>query len=131
MRETVNQQKQETITKQKNPLRVEQGERLIEYNHRKKQELKNLNEQITKQDDMAEHNPVELSNNYLYIRGVSVVGLVIVGYLLYNKFKKPKQNLIDIPSHHHAALSDFTKDYLIKKKLFLTVYKIWHQSLQL
>ena len=97
MRETVNQQKQETITKQKNPLRVEQGERLIGYNRRKKQELKNMNEQITKQDDMAERKPVELSNNYLYIRGVSVVGSVIVGYLLYNKFKKPKQNLIDIP----------------------------------
>ena len=46
--ETVNQQ---------NPLRVEQGKRLVEYNRRKrkKQELKNLNEQITKQDDMIEH----------------------------------------------------------------------------
>ena len=90
--ETVNQQKQETITKQKNPLRVEQGKRLVEYNRRRKQELKNLNEQITKQDDMAERKPVELSNNYLYISSVSVVGLAIVGYLLYNKFKKPKQN---------------------------------------
>ena len=56
-----------------------------------------MNEQITKQDDMAERKPVELSNNYLYISGVSVVGLAIVGYLLYNKFKKPKQNLIDLP----------------------------------
>ena len=45
----MNQQKQETIMKQKNPLRVEQGKRLVEYNRRKKQELKNLNEQITKQ----------------------------------------------------------------------------------
>ena len=44
--ETVNQQKQETITQQKNPLRVEQGKRLVEYNCCKKQELKNLNEQI-------------------------------------------------------------------------------------
>ena len=95
--ETVNQQKQEIITKQKNPLRVKQGKRLVEYNLRKKQELKNLNEQIAKQDDMAERKPVELSNNYLYISGVSVVGLAIVGYLLYNKFKKPKQNLIDLP----------------------------------
>ena len=34
--ETVNQQKQETITKQKNLLRVEQGRRLVEYNRRKK-----------------------------------------------------------------------------------------------
>ena len=56
--ETVNQQKQETITKQKNPLRVEQGKRLIEYDRRKKQELKNLNEQITKQDDTIERKPV-------------------------------------------------------------------------
>ena len=88
----MNQQKQETIAKQKNPLRVEQRKRLVEYNHHKKQELKNLNEQITKQDDMAEHKPRETTNNYLCISGVSVVGLVIVGYPLYNKFKKPKQN---------------------------------------
>ena len=73
--ETVNQQKQETITKQKSPLRVEQGKRLVEYNHRKKQELKSLNEQITKQDNMIEHKPGEPSNNYLYISSVSVVGL--------------------------------------------------------
>ena len=50
--ETVNQQKQETVTKQKNPLRVEQGKRLVEYNPCKKQELENLNEQITKQDEI-------------------------------------------------------------------------------
>ena len=56
-----------------------------------------MNEQITKQDDMAECKPVELSKNYLYTSGVSVVGLAIVGYLLYNKFKKPEQNLIDVP----------------------------------
>ena len=72
--ETVNRQKQETITKQKNPLRIEQGKRLVEYNHCKKEELKRLNEQITKQDDMIEHKPIELSNNYVYINGVSVVG---------------------------------------------------------
>ena len=40
--DTVNRQKQETKTKQKNPLRVEQGKRSVEYNRRKKQELKNL-----------------------------------------------------------------------------------------
>ena len=94
--ETVNQQKQETITKQKNPLRVKQGERLVEYNHHKKQELKNLNEQITKQDNMIEHKPEEPCNNYLYISGVSVVGLAIIGYLLCNKFKKQEQNLIEV-----------------------------------
>ena len=55
MMETMNQQKLETITKQKNLLRGEQGKRLVEYNRHKKQELKNLNEQIIKQDDMANH----------------------------------------------------------------------------
>ena len=94
--ETVNQQ-QETVTKQRNPLRIEQGKRLVEYNHREKEELKRLNEQITKQDDMVEHKPIELSNNYLYISGVSVVGIAIAGYLLYKKFERPEQNLIDVP----------------------------------
>ena len=94
--ETVTQQKQETIMKQKNPLRIEQGKKLDEYNRRKKEELKHLNEHIMKQDDMIERKPMELSNNYLYC-GVSVVGLAIVGYLLYNKCKKPEQNLIDVP----------------------------------
>ena len=70
---------------------------MIEYNCRKKEELKCLNERITKQDDMIECKPIELSNNYLHISGVSVVALAIGGYLLYNKFKKPEQNLIDIP----------------------------------
>ena len=92
----MNQQKQENITKQKNPLRVEQAKKLVEYN-RRKEELKHFNEHIIKQDDMMEHKPVKLSNNYLYISGVSVVGLVTVGYHLYNKLKKPKQNLINVP----------------------------------
>ena len=43
-------QQQETVTKQKNPLRIEQGKKLVEYNKCKKEELKHLNEQITKQD---------------------------------------------------------------------------------
>ena len=42
--ETVNQQKQETIIKQKNPLGVEQGKRPVEYNRCKEEELKHLNE---------------------------------------------------------------------------------------
>ena len=50
-------QQQETVTKQKNPLRIEQGKKLVEYNSHKKEELKRLNEQITKQDDIAEHKP--------------------------------------------------------------------------
>ena len=90
-------QQQETVTKQKNPLRIEQGRKLVEYNKRKKEELKQLNEQITKQDDIAEHKPRSGTNTYLYAGGLSVLGLAISGYLLYNKFKKPEQNLINVP----------------------------------
>ena len=36
-------------------------------------------------------------NNYVYASGLSVLGLAISGYLLYSKFKKQKQNLIDVP----------------------------------
>ena len=90
-------QQQETVTKQKNPLRIEQGKKLVEYNKRKKEELKCLNEQITKQDDMAEHKPKPDTSTYVYAGGLSVLGLAIGGYLLYNKFKKSEQNLIDVP----------------------------------
>ena len=74
-------QQQETITKQKNPLRVEQGRKLVEYNKCKKEELTHLNEQITKQDDMAEHKPKPDTNTYVYVSGLSVFGLAIGGYL--------------------------------------------------
>ena len=96
MTEPVTQQ-HKTVTKQKNPLRIEQGKKLVEYNKRKKEELKRLNEQITKQDDMADHKPKPNMNNYVYAGGLSVLGLAISGYLLYSKFKKQKQNLIDVP----------------------------------
>ena len=91
-------QQQETVTKQKNPLRIEQGKKLVEYNHCKKGELKHLNEQITKQDGMVEHKPKPDMNNYVYVSGLSVLGLAISGYLLYSKFKKPERKLIDIPA---------------------------------
>ena len=90
-------QQQETVTKQKNPLRIEQGKKLVEYNKRKKEELKRLNEQITKQDDIADHKPKPDMNSYVYAGSLSVLGLAIGGYLLYSKFKKQKQNLIDVP----------------------------------
>ena len=90
-------QQQETVTKQKNPLRIEQGKELVEYNKCKKEELKRLNEQITKQDNIAEHKPKPNVNNYVYVGSLSVFGLAISGYLLYSKFKKQKQNLIDVP----------------------------------
>ena len=94
--ETVTQP-QETVTKQKNPLRIKQRKRLVEYNRHKKEELKRLNEQITKQDNMVEHKPKTDTNTYIYVGGLSVFGLAIVGYILHNKFKKPKQSLINIP----------------------------------
>ena len=95
--ETVTQQNQETVTKQKNPLRIEQGRKLVEYNKRKKEELKRLNDRITKQDDMIEHKPKPHTNAYVYVGGLSVLGLAIGGYLLYNKFNKPERKLIDVP----------------------------------
>ena len=90
-------QQQETVTKQKNPLRIKQGKKLVEYNKRKKEELRHLNEQITKRDNIAEHKPRPNRNTYVYAGGLSVLGLAISGYLLYSKFKKQKQNLIDVP----------------------------------
>ena len=70
---------------------------MVEYNKRKNEELKHLNEQITKQDDIAEHKPRPNTSTYVYAGGLSVLGLAISGYLLYSKFKKQKQNLIDVP----------------------------------
>ena len=64
-------QQQETVTKQKNPLRIEQGRKLVEYNKCKKEELKRLNEQITK--------PRSDTNTYVYASGLSVLGLAIGG----------------------------------------------------
>ena len=90
-------QQQKTVTKQKNPLRIEQGKKLVGYNKCKKEELKHLNKQITKQDDIAEHKHRPDTNAYVYVSGLSLLGLAISGYLLYNKFKKPEQNLIDVP----------------------------------
>ena len=90
------QQNQETVTKQKNPLRIEQGRKLVEYNHHKKEELKRLNEHITKQDSI-DHKPRPDTSTYVYAGSLSVLGLAIGGYLLFCKFKKQKQNLIDVP----------------------------------
>ena len=91
-------QQQETVTKKKNSLRIEQGKKLVEYNKCKKEELKHLKEQITKQDNIAKHKPKPDRNTYVYVGGLSVFGLAIGGYLSYSKFKKQKQNLIDVPT---------------------------------
>ena len=69
---------------------------MVEYNQCKKEELKRLNEQITKQDGI-DHKPKTDTNTYVYVGSLSVFGLAIGGYLLYSKFKKPEQNLIDVP----------------------------------
>ena len=89
--ETVTQQNQETVTKQKNPLRTEQGQKLVEHNHRKKEKLKRLNDQITKQDSI-DYKPKPDRNTYVYAGSLSTLGLAIGVYFLYSKFKKPKQN---------------------------------------
>ena len=65
MTEPVTQQNQETVTKQKNPLRIEQDRKLVEYNRRKKEELKRLNEHITKQDSI-DHKPRPYTSTYVY-----------------------------------------------------------------
>ena len=69
---------------------------MVEYNKHKKEELKHLNEQITKQDDIAEHKPRSNTSTYVYAGSLSLLGLAIGGYLLYNKFKKQKRKLIDV-----------------------------------
>ena len=70
---------------------------MVEYNKLKKEELKWLNEQITKQDDIAEHKPRPYTSTCVYAGSLSVLGLAIGGYLLYSKFKKSERNLIDTP----------------------------------
>ena len=107
-------QQQETVTKQKNPLRIEQRKKLVEYNKCKKEELKCLNEQITKQDDIAEQKPRPNTNAYIYASGLSVPGLAIGGYLLYNKFKKSERNLIDVPPPPMPKVSTQPKRYIFE-----------------
>ena len=70
---------------------------MVEYNNHKKEKLKLLNEQNTKQDDTAEHKHRPNTSTFIYAGSLSVLGLAIGGYLLYRKFKKQKQNLIDVP----------------------------------
>ena len=90
---------------------------MVECNKRKKEELKRLNEQITKQDDMADHKPKPDTNAYVYAGGLSVLGLAIGGYLLYSKFKKQERNLIDVPP------LPVPKTRLNQKETFLKSFK--------
>ena len=70
MTEPVTQQ-QETVTKQKNHLRIEQRRKLVDYNQQKEEELKQLNEQIIKQD-CIEHKPRSNTNMRVYMLAVLV-----------------------------------------------------------
>ena len=70
---------------------------MVEYNGHKKEELKRLNDQITKQDSI-DHKTRPYTNTYVYAGSLSVLGLAISRYLLYSKFKKPERKLIDIPA---------------------------------
>ena len=47
---------------------------------------------------MVEHKPSTDTNNYVDVGGLSLFVLAISGYLLFSKFKKPEQTLIDVPT---------------------------------
>ena len=44
-----------------------------------------------------EHKPRSDTNTYVYVGSLSLFGLAISSYLMYSKFKKPEQTLIDVP----------------------------------
>ena len=98
---------------------------MVEYNRRKKEELKRLNEQITKQDDMAEHKPKLDTIAYVYAGGLRVFGLAIGGYLMYSKFKKQERNLIDVPPPPMLRLALNQREIFLKciKNFYDIIYK--------
>ena len=98
---------------------------MVEYSKCKKEELKRLNEQITQQDNIAEHKPKPDTNTYVYVGGLSVFGLAIGGYLLYSKFKKQKQNLIDVLTPPVPKTSTEPKRDILKclKNFYHIIYK--------
>ena len=81
---------------------------------------------------MVEHKPKPNTNAYAYVGGLSVLGLAISGYLLYSKFKKQKQNLIDVPpppvrlalNQKEIFLKCFKNFYHIIYKWLKTILKI-------
>ena len=104
---------------------------MVEYNKCKKEELKCLNEQITKQDNMADHKPKPDTNAYVYAGGLSVLGLAIGGYLLNSKFKKQVRNLIDIPPPPVPKTSTEPKEIFLKcsKNFYYIIYK-WLKTIR-
>ena len=89
-----------------------------------------MNERITKQDGI-EHKPRRDTNNYVYVGGLSLFGLAISGYLLYSKFKKPEQTLIDVPTPHMLNAStepkrdifEILQEFLSYKYIMVENYK--------
>ena len=74
---------------------------------------------MVEQDDIAEHKPRSDTNTYVYAGSLSLLGLAIGGYLLYKKFKKPEQNLIDVPPPPVVKTSTEPK-----RDIFLNALKI-------
>ena len=59
-------QQQETVTKQKNPLRIEQGKKLVEYNRHKKEELRQVLFDIRAGNSNLAKSLIEISNHAMY-----------------------------------------------------------------
>ena len=90
-----------------------------------------MNEQNTKQNNIAEHKPRPDTSTYVYAGGLSVLGLAIGGYFLYSKFKKQKQNLIDIlpppvPKNNTEPKRDILKCF---KNFYHIIYK-WFKTIR-
>ena len=81
-----------------------------------------------KQDDIAEHKPRSDTSTYVYAGGLSVLGLAIGGYLLYNKFKKPEKNLIDVPPPPVPKTS--TETFLKCSKNFYHIIYKWLKTIR-
>ena len=81
--------------------------------------------QITKQDEIVEHKPKPNMNNYVCAGSLSMLGLAISSYLLYSKFKKPEQNLIDVPPFPVVKTSTEPKEIFLKcsKNFYYIIYK--------
>ena len=111
-------------------MRIEQGRKLVEYSKCKKEELKRLNEQISKQDGI-EHKPRSDTNTYVYAGSLSVLGLATSGYPLYSKFKKPEQTLIDDPVPPVPKTSTEPKRDILKcsKNFYRIIYK-WLKTIR-
>ena len=71
------------------------------------------------------------TSTYVYAGGLSVLGLVIGGYLLYSKFKKQERNLIDVPPPPVPRLALNQIEIFLKcfKNFYRMIY-IWLKTIQ-